>query len=255
MAFCTKCGETLQHGTMSPQPPQQGNAPQPPLGYAPQAPPAYVPPAAYAAPPVYAPYPTQPQVAPSGPPGSVREPWVVVVLAVVTLGIYALVYWWTTSKEMDAYIGKPGHSHKSVRLGVLLSLAALGIGIFVFIGFLSAMYSAGAFDTTMTEPNAAMIGAIFSFVGGFILVAGLGLAGVIFLYVGRYRMWEAIEAEERRRMWPSPLSAGLMLALSIAAYFVPFVGFVLPLVVLYMTQEHLNKLWATPTPWATQAAR
>ncbi|HVM45280.1 MAG TPA: zinc ribbon domain-containing protein, partial [Candidatus Thermoplasmatota archaeon] len=64
-SFCGSCGERLAAGIVAPPPPPA--APSPAFAPAP-APPA------------------------SGPAGRVREPFIVVLLAVVTLGLYSLYY-------------------------------------------------------------------------------------------------------------------------------------------------------------------
>lgn len=216
MAFCTSCGTSLARAVY-PQAQGPGQAPG-------------------------APAQTQGQAqAVRGALGTHREPWLVVVLSLVTLGVYALYYWWVSSREVDAYAGKPGHSHGLVKIGVVVSLVAGVAFVILFASFFFGMF---ALMLTGGEPDASMAGA---FVGGILTLILVGTAlfvGSVVLLVGKYRVWEAIEQDEKRRMHPTPLSATLMLVLTLASFVVPFAGFVLPLVVLYLTQEHLNQAWA-----------
>lgn len=214
-SFCTACGESI-----SPAPPPTSAATSAPA----------------------------PWVA-RGPPGARREPWVVIVLAIVTFGFYALFYWWNVSKEMDAYAGKPGHSHKVVKIGILVSVVAGVLGLIAIVMMIGALFAA-EFDGTAGDEAlfAPLAGAIMLYV--FMMIA-LFVGGILLL-VGKYRVWETLEQDERARGHASPLSAGLMIGLAIGAWFVPFAGLVLPFVVLYMTTDHLNQTWgqasAVPAP-------
>lgn len=177
----------------------------------------------------------------TGPPGQVREPFVVILLAIVTLGLYGLYYWWVVSREVDEYTQKPGHSHKLVQIGTIISLVAGVILFFAAISFIGTIIAEAADGQEPTEEE--VLGMVFGAIGTFILVGMAAFAGSIIRLVGKYRLWSALEENERARMHPNPLSAGLMIALVILAWFVPFIGFVLPLVVMWMTQEHLNQAW------------
>lgn len=188
-----------------------------------------------------------PAAAPArGPGGTRREPWLVVILTLVTMGLYALYYWWVTSREMDASTRRPGHAHGPVRIGVIVSAAAA-----ILLAFLLATFFATLLATILSgrAPDARdMLGTIAGGILLLFLASTAGLVGAILLLVGKYRIWEAIEQDERRRGHPTPLSAALMVILSLAALVIPFIGMVLPLVVLYMTQDHLEQAWATPSP-------
>lgn len=140
------------------------------------------------------------------------------------------------SKEVDAFAARPGYSHGLVRVGVLVTAA----------GFVLLLFAIGAFvqglllgEVSEGQAMAAILGSF----GLFFLSTTVGIVGAVVLLVGKHRLWETIEADERARASPAPLSAVMMTIVTVLAIFVPFVGFVLPLIVLYMTQDHLNRMW------------
>lgn len=222
--FCGSCGEKLAAGIVAPAP------------YAP-------------------PHPGQAQgqahAQGTGRVGEVREPLLVILLAIVTLGLYGLYYWWVVSREVDEHTQRPGHSHNLVRIGTIVSIVSALVLVFAFISFMGSMISSGLVDgdePTEEEIMALLLGGI-----GIFVLGGLGaFVGSILRLIGKWRMWSALEEAERRRMHANPISAGLMLALSILGWFVPFVGWILPLVVMWMTQEHLNQAWRGGAPTITR---
>ena len=191
---------------------------------------------AYAAPQSYA-APTQGR----GPPGSVREPWIAIILAIVTLGLYSLYYWWVASREVDEYTQKPGNSHNLVRVGTIISIVSGIVLLFALFSFLGSIFADAAAGREPAEEE--IVAMIFGGIGLFVIAAMAMFVGSIIRLVGKWKLWTALEQDERARAHPTPLSAGLMIALVIGSWFVPLVGWVLPLVVMYMTQEHLNQAW------------
>lgn len=176
----------------------------------------------------------------AGPVGRTQEPWLVVVLTLVTLGIYGLFYWWRVSKETDAYAGRPGHAHGRVRLGLFLALAALGtvvVGAVAMVGSVASAAASGAFDADPDAGPLASAGA-----GMTLLFVGivLGFAGGIFLLVGQWRVWTVIRDDEARRGVAKPLSPGVMLAFVL----IPYVNLVTMWIAYYRTQDRLNGVWA-----------
>lgn len=164
------------------------------------------------------------------------------VLAVVTFGIYGLYYWWVASREMDEYARRPGHSHKLIRIGTIVLLVAMAVLVFALISFFGTLIAASA---SGDEPTGGeVVAMVFGAFGVFFLAATAAFVGEVVRLVGKYRYWEMLEADERRRGHATPLSAGLMLILSLVGWFLPFIGWVLPLIVLYMTNEHTNQAWA-----------
>lgn len=233
MAFCPRCGAPTAPGTRfcgscGQALPQQGATAPPP------------PPPAPAPPPYYAPAPPPAGYA-RGPPGPVREPVIVLLLAVVTFGLYGLYYWWVTSRDMDEYTQKPGHSHNLVRIGTIVILVAMVVLLFAAVSFIGTIIAEAADGQEPTEEE--VLGIVFGAMGTFFLIVTAATVGAIIRLVGKWRLWTSLEADERARGHPAPLSPGLMLGLEIGSWFIPFVGFVLPLIVLWMTQEHLNQAW------------
>lgn len=161
----------------------------------------------------------------------------VLVLTFVTLGIYGLPYWWRVSKEVDDYMGRPGHAHRRIRLGVFLLLGALAALVVGFVVVFAAAASAEEAAATGAEPA----GAGFAGFALVVMLAGYGLllAAVILWYMGMWRVWKSIEEDERRRAVADPLSPGMMLVFML----VPILNYVTTWVALYQTQKHLNAMW------------
>ena len=240
LSFCTACGRTLAPGPATP-------APQPALAPAEGA--------AAARP-------------SSGPAGKTVEPWVVVLLGIVTFGIYPLVLWWRASREVDAFTGS--RSHPVVRIGVLLSAVALALMAIVI-----AMTFGTVFAAVMADPesppdaDALSRGMVESPL--YLAAAVVQVAGAVTIYAGLHKTWSALQAEETRRGRQDPvrpqLFAGIGLAsalvgvvsafassflgttegaAAVAAMLLGFVGFALSIAlfwVMYATQKHLNELW------------
>lgn len=244
MAFCPRCGAATQPGSafcpacggpLAPQlQPAPSPQPQPAQPY--PLPPGYVPAAGYGTVPTRA----------TGPRGRVMEPWVVVLLMFVTLGIYSAFYWWRVSREMDEHVGKPGHAHRLVQVGVIV-MAISGIALaFLAISFFTAAFAAGfASDTTGQPPEDVMIATIVGSIGLLVLAALAFTGGRIALLVGKYRVWQEMEGQERARQHPNPTNTALFLALGIGGILLGGIGTILNLIVGYMTQDRLNAIWAS----------
>lgn len=187
--------------------------------------------------------------------GRVQEPWVVVVLTIVTLQVYLYVWAWRVSREVDAWRGA-GDAHAAVRRGVLLGSVG---GILFLAAFLGVVGLGGLwiepapglegpptddpFSGLPTEALVLLVGGILG--GGMLMVAG----GVWF-FVGLWRVWRALE-EERRRRGGRGFSPVLMLVLTL----LPYVNLVGGPYAQYRTQKELNEIWAAtpapvvPAPW------
>lgn len=223
MSYCTSCGESLAPGMMSTAPPPTGSvAPDAPMS-----------PIAAAAP------------APRGPVGKVQEPWLVIILTFVTFGIYGFFYWWRVSKEIDAYRGTPGHAFKPIRIGAIVGAIGGVLMLVLWISFMSALLSSD-FAASGAEPTDEDFAAVMGSFAFFPLVFIAVIVAVVFWYVGQWRVWSGIEAEERARNHPKPLSPGLQLVFVL----VPYLNIVTLWIALYKTQDRLNALWTgrPPTP-------
>lgn len=219
MSFCTACGETLAPAVYPQGQPAQQVSP----GVAPG---GAVPVAAPAAPRVR---------------GMTQEPALVVILTIVTLGIYQYIYWWRVSKEVDAFRGTPGHAHKPIRIAtyLVIALAALGIVfMFVFIGAMASNLE--AIEEGGPGSEEAMVAAMAPMFLFFPILVIAGIAAFILLLVGQWRVWSAIENEERARHHPKPLSPGIQLLFML----IPYVNIVTMFIALYRTQDRLNAIWA-----------
>lgn len=220
MAFCTSCGESLAKVVY----PQAQPPPSPTIA------------------PATAPPPSGPALA-RGPVGRQQDAALVVILTLVTLGIYGFFYWWRVSKEVDAYMIRPEDSHRSIKIGAILGLVSAVVGIFAFIAFMSAVFSAVGNDFAASDPGSAAPLALF---GGMALLFPLlmiaWIAAWVLWLVGQYRVWRLIEEDERARGHPNPLSPGLQLLFVL----IPYVNLVTMFIALYKTQERLNAAWANP---------
>jgi hypothetical protein len=99
-------------------------------------------------------------------------------------------------------------------IGLLLVAVGGVLYAFGFITFFATM--------DLSEPNPELTdeqaGGMMGGMGAFLLGAVTLLAGVIFWYVGQWRVWAGIEAEERLRAHPKPLSPGLQLVFVLVPY-------------------------------------
>lgn len=192
-----------------------------------------------------------PGAAPAGPVGKVQEAWVPPVLTLVTLAVYEYVWAWRVTREVDAWRGS-GEAHEAVRRGVAFGL----VGSLVFAGALAALLvtAGAAFDPVDgfagdpfagMDPTRALILGLAMLIG-FVLM----MAGMVWFYIGLWRVWRVLEAEAVRRGAPA-FSPSLMLVLVL----VPYVNLVGTFYVLWRTQKELNAVWAPAAPPAPRAWR
>ena len=214
--FCPSCGASRTDAPVAPRTPSTTSTPvQAP---APQAT-AWAP----------------PREGPTGPTGRVQSPGLVVLLSIVTVGFYALIFWWRASKEVDAYWNRPNHAHGKVKLGLLLLAPVIVFSIFIYGTMIAdhlGMDTSDGAELGMGGSAAAMM--LFMTIG-----LGLWIAGGILLLIGLWRVWKAIQEDERRRGVASPLSPGLMLVFMI----IPYVSFITMWIAHYRTQKSLNGMW------------
>ena len=97
-------------------------------------------------------------------PGKVREPLVVVLLMIVTLGIYALYWYYKTFDEMKQYRG----AGLGGVLGLILAFFCYIIAVFVLPSEVAALYR----DAGREAPLSALTGlwVLIPFIGGIIWV-------------------------------------------------------------------------------------
>lgn len=163
-------------------------------------------------------------------PGRTQNPWAVLGLAIVTLGIYILFWLWRITKEVDAF-APATQAHRRYRRALVLA----AIGMAVVVGAITAIVAGAASEST------ALAG-----LGALLYVAALAVlvTGGVFSMIAYWRVWKTIEAEEKAAMVESPLSPGLCLALAL----IPIVNYVGGFYVIHRTQRGLNGMWERPAP-------
>lgn len=189
--------------------------------------------------------------------GKVVHPALVVLLAVVTLGVYGLVYWWRVSRETDLLRGHR-HAHGVMKagiplavLGVVALVAALAIGT-------ALVYSIGetAEERFRSQEEAlqALVDAGLPFAIAALVAFVVALAGAVMVAVGQYRSWDTLRSAERAAGQESAINPGLYLFLPVGLLFgaaipgaagvlLPLGGLLLALVFMAVTQAHLNRIW------------
>lgn len=173
-------------------------------------------------------------VGPRGPPGRAQEPWVVPLLVLVTLGVYQYVWGWRVTREVDAFRQGAPDAHRSMRRGVFFGVIAL---VLVAAGVAAFVLTVDPAAEEVAPEDIAGLGAFM-----LLLLAGMaaGIAGTVFVYIGFWKVWRAIEDDDRLR-GVAPISPVLMLVLLL----VPYVNIVGMFYVPYRTQKGLNAMWAS----------
>lgn len=178
-----------------------------------------------------------------GPLGKKRWPGTPILLGFVTLGIYTLVWYWKTSKEVDAFMVRPGHSHSRIKKGLLFYL----LGLLTFVIAIGAMVAAVlpvADETgTLDQPPQELVAGSIVAVIGFILGLGLFITGFVLLTMGMWRVWKQMEEEDQRRLASEPFNATTALVLFLLQL-IPYVGFIIYIIAIVLTQRGLNRIWA-----------
>ena len=198
------------------------------------------------------------------PVGKEVRPILVPLFSILTLGIYALYFWWRTSREMDAYAGS--RAHPVVRIGVALSAA----GILATAAVMASVYAQLDWAAILADPSAApspeAMQAMAQEEPLYGVSVALAVIGAGVLYAGLWRMWGALRDVEVRRGRGEPFDPRIALAimvgttaLSLGTPYVPngalasalgllgLVAFVLTLVLYYVTQARLNEAWRFAT--------
>lgn len=190
---------------------------------------------------------------PARPLGKVVAPWKVVLLVVVTLGVYPYVLWWRTSREVDAYAGS--RAHTLVRVGIGLAIVALvGLVVAVYQVLVPLMAVALEDPTAPIDQESARAAYLANpvYLGASVMM----LIGSLTLYAGMWRAWSAIRDDEARRGVAHPLQpavfGGLLVAsailqvlgafVEVASYF-SLPALILTLWILAAWQARLNDTW------------
>lgn len=190
--------------------------------------------------------------------GKTISPGLVAVFSLITIGIYALFFWWRVSKETDGLRGHR-HAHGIMRTGIILgfvgAVVALVVGIAAVATVVAATYTADNASTpTEQQIFTDLLKAALPLLVVFALAILVACAGQIISYVGMYRSWDSLKRAEQGLGRPDPVNPALYLWLPLGCGllgYVPFIGvlFSLASLVLWitfmaLTQSHLNALWA-----------
>jgi hypothetical protein len=189
--------------------------------------------------------------------GKVVHPAVVVVLALATLGVYALVYWWRVSKETDLLRGHR-HAHRVLKVGLLLAVlgtiaAVLAAAVGAALAYGIGATAEGRFRSE-DEALQAIVDAALPFAVAALVAVVVALVGCVMVAVGQYRSWDTLRSAERAAGQESPINPGLYLflplGLALCGAIPGFVGVLLGLAGLALgltfmaiTQAHLNRIW------------
>lgn len=160
------------------------------------------------------------------PSGKQRSPFLVVVLGLVTLGLYPLYWIWAVSKEMDRFDPHRDSPYDVVKWALALFVA----GVAGFAGGWGSLFAGAAGAEAGLGAGVILFG-----LGAVLLVLG-GLA-IVFAH---WRLWKGVEAHERAIDAPTALSPGMMLVLLL----VPLLNLIGIIYIPYRTQEGLNRIWA-----------
>jgi len=246
-AVCPSCGFTA--------PVPAPAAPRPP-GPAPPAPP----------PPVLTRVPEGADVPAWAKRGKVVHPAVVVVLALATLGIYSLAYWWRVSRETDLLRGHR-HAHGVLKAGLLTAVIGFAVAaVVVAAGVFQAYFIAETGEQRFRseeEAVQALVDASLPLAIVALLAIVAALIGCVLVAVGQYRSWDTLRSAEREASGESSINPGLYLFLplglvlcggipGIAGALLALAGIVLGLTFMAITQAHLDHIWtaqaAAPAP-------
>lgn len=191
--------------------------------------------------------------------GKVVHPATVLVLALVTLGIYCLVFWWRVSKETDLLRGHR-HAHGVLKTGILVAIIGFVVAVIVIAAGLAQAYfivetGEQRFRSEQDAVQALVDASLpLAIVAALALVAAL--VGCVMVAVGQYRGWDTLRSVERAQAGESSINPGLYLFLPIGLVMcggIPSVvglllglgGLALGLTFMAITQARLDHLWTT----------
>ncbi len=103
-------------------------------------------------------------IAPSGTTGKIRNPWVVIGLSIITLGIYALYWQYAMFKEMKDYSGKGIGGGLGLLFAILLGI----INVFMMPAEVGDLYAGEGQQPPVTGLTGFWI--LLPFIGGFIWI-------------------------------------------------------------------------------------
>lgn len=198
--------------------------------------------------------------------GKVVHPAVVVVLAIATLGVYSLVYWWRVSKETDLLRGHR-HAHGVLKAGILTAVIGFVVALVVIAaGVFQAYFIAETGEQRFRseeEAVQALVDASLPLAIVALLAVVAALIGCVMVAVGQYRSWDTLRSAEREAAGESSINPGLYLFLPLGlvlcgaipgptGLLLALAGLALGLTFMAITQAHLDHIWtaqaAAPAP-------
>jgi len=100
----------------------------------------------------------------TGTAGKIRNPWVVIGLSIITLGIYGLYWQYATFKEMKDYAGKGIGGGLALLFAILLGI----VNVFMMPAEVGDLYTTEGRQAPVTGLTGFWI--LLPFVGGFIWI-------------------------------------------------------------------------------------
>lgn len=174
--------------------------------------------------------------------GKFRKPIHVVLLSLVTFGIYRLYWLWKVSDEIDRFAGEDPSAHKPIKWGVIAGLLLIPLLLLSAVVYTWASGLAETGSTaqvlTLAHGRFAIQAASHGAAGVFMVFFLLAVPAIILLYLGMWRIWSKIRKVETERGHPDPFKPGVNLALNL----VPIVNIVGIFLVDYWTQDRFNKI-------------
>lgn len=225
-----------------------------------------------------------------GPVGKLRSPVIVVLLSLVTLGIYALVWWIKVAGEVDAATQR-SRARRPMVIGTFLLLSGYVVAVLTVVAAVAAIvYPAyqnfqedSSAEGSFADNWQTYIDASSPAVTAAVIVVALALlaafAGAIVRLIAMVRTWQGLrDAQKAAGLAPVPVAALVTMAIlafllntgpigmarrndaagSASMNLLGLAGLVLLIIVWAWTQVHLNRLWragAEPAPPAQAAAR
>lgn len=181
--------------------------------------------------------PQDPGPARRGPVGPRRSPLGLLLLVLLSLGVFAFTYWWMATREVDAYARPARPSHGRVRVATYLLLGSIPfhlVGSVLLVGASAHGHDDEPRPRGFADPVFAS--GVLTWGTAWLMV----VVALVILSLGLLRLWRVIRDEEIAVGEPRPLRPGLMLTLLV----LPYVNLVTMWIVLYLTQDRMNRLWA-----------
>ena len=178
-------------------------------------------------------------------PGKTRSVAAVVILFLVTFGIYGLVWGWKVTRELDVFARPAKPAHPRYRTSIFFLLGALAP---ILVGA-SIIAATVGLAKLAENPQDVAVGAVGSLaVGGLFVVAGAALlvTALVYYLMSIYQFTRTLEEEGRRRGASDGANATLLFVLFLLGSLSGrYGGQLLTVIAAGLSQNALNKLWTT----------